>query len=388
MTAHRRVCFFTGSRADFSPMRPLMSRLRDDPDIDLRLLVGGGHLVSEQGRTVDAIEADGFPIAERIELVVASDTPTGMTKSFGLACIGFADALRRIGPDLLIVPGDRYEALAAAVTAGSMRVPIMHVGGGQLSYGSLDDQMRHAITKLAHLHFVVSADDRRRVIQLGEDPARVHEVGVIGVDPAVLRNLLDDRALQQRLGIPLCRPTFLITYHSATAVMADSLRAVDELLLALNGYPHAYLVFTAPNVDRSGRAIIKRIRDYVVQHEGRATFATSLGQINYLSLLKRSEAVIGNSSSGISEAPILGTPTVNIGPRQDGRDRAPSIVDCPESAPAISDAIKRALDMTCTGVDLAEIDEIGRSLDRMVQIIKEADLDELRIKRFVELSTP
>lgn len=382
----RRVCFFTGSRADYGPMRPFMTRLRDDPGIDLRVLAGGGHLVPEQGYTVDAIEADGFRVDDRIEIVLASDAPAGMSKSLGLACIGFADALRRISPELLIVPGDRYEALAAAVAALPTLIPIVHVGGGQLSHGSLDDQMRHAITKLAHLHFVVTADDRRRVVQLGEDPARVHQVGMIGLDPAVLANLLDETALQQRLGIPLRRPTFLITYHPATASTADSVHAVDELLRAVDDHPDASFVFTAPNVDGAGRAIISRIREYAVEHDDRGTFVASLGQVNYLSLLKWADAVIGNSSSGINEAPILGTPTVNIGPRQDGRGRAPSIVDCAESAAAISNAIKLALDMRCDDRDLEQIDDIDRSLDRMVQIIKDVDLDELRIKRFFEFT--
>lgn len=367
-------------------MLPLMRRLDSDPEVDLSLLVSGGHLVPNQGLTVHAIENDGFIVGERVDNVLASDTGTGVSKSFGLACIGYADALDRIYPDILVVPGDRYEALAVAVVAAQKRIAVAHVGGGQLSHGSIDDQNRHAISKLSHLHFTVTPDDRRRLMQMGEDPDRVFVVGMISIDSFQLDQLLDRGSLEHEFGIKLDYPTFLITLHPATADPRRSSKSVDGLLGALDDFPEATLVFTAPNVDGGSGSIADRLRDYADTRNAKAAFIASLGQRNYLSLLRCADLVLGNSSSGINEAPILGTPTVNIGSRQDGRYKVSSIVDCGEDSSDIRDAITRAL---ATKGDEAEpsvsIGEATEGLGLIVRALKEVDPELLLRKRFFNM---
>lgn len=378
----RRVCVFTGSRADYGPVSPLLRRLREDPGIDLRMLVSGGHLVPDQGLTVRTIEEDGHTVDERVDVVLASDDPSAVAKSFGLACIGYVDALTRISPDILVLLGDRYETFAAAVAALPMMITIAHIGGGQLTYGSNDDQIRHAITKLSHLHFTVTADDRRRLIQMGEDPRRVFEVNTIGLDPVVLNGLLSRTALEGELGIELGSPTFLITHHPATSDPAGSRESLDGLLAALDRFAEATLVFTAPNVDNGSREIGDRIRAYVRRRGERAAFVASLGQRRYLSLLKHADVVIGNSSSGVTEAPVVGTPTVNIGTRQDGRVRAPSVVDCAETADEIAAAIARCRSIGHSVANPVSTSEIDRGLDRMVAVLKDIELAGHTAKRF------
>lgn len=343
-------------------------------------------MVPDQGLTARVIEDDGFDIGERVDIVLSSDTPTAVAKSFGIACIGYADALDRISPDILVVAGDRYEALAATVVALQKQIAVVHIGGGQLSYGSIDDQMRHAISKLAHLHFAVNSDDMRRLIQMGEDPARVFQVGMIGLDPVLLSKLLDRPSLESELGVELGRPTFLITHHPATSDTVGSRKSIEGLLEALDRFPGATLVFTAPNVDFGSREITTKLQNYVNSCSHRAIFVASLGQRKYLSLLKHADLVIGNSSSGINEAPILGTRTVNIGTRQDGRFKAKSVVDCGETASEISYAINCSLSNKTAGLTSSRdnVAEVDQSLRRMVNILKKVDIDTLSSKPFFE----
>lgn len=339
----RRVCVFTGSRADYGPLRAVIEALDADPGIDLRLLVSGGHLVREQGMTVEQIEADGFPVAERVEMVVAGDTASAVAKSFGLAVIGYADALERISPDVVVVLGDRYEALAVAVTAALRLLPIAHIGGGELSYGSTDDSVRHAISKLAHLHFTSNEEFRQRVIQLGESPDRVFATGAPGLDTIRTMTLLDRAELAVVLGIELRDSLIAVTYHPATADPEGSRKGLDGLLQVLDQFPEASVVFTGTNVDRGGASLFAPVRYFVTGNPGRVVAMPSLGQRTYLSLVKHASVVVGNSSSGLAEAPALKTPTVNIGTRQDGRPRAASVIDCGETPAEIEQAIRRAL---------------------------------------------
>lgn len=382
----RRICVFTGSRADYGPLRPLIDRLHKDQEIDLRLLVTGSHLLPHQGLTVRAIEADGYTADEAVDIVLASDTPTGVAKSFGLACIGYADALERLSPDILVLPGDRYEALAAAVAALPRLVTMAHIGGGQLTHGSIDDQTRHAISKLCHLHFVVTPDDRRRLVQMGEDPATVFQVGVISPDPSLFDGLMDRESTESALGIELSAPTFLITYHPATADPIRSSTGLAGLLGALDRFPQATMIFTAPNVDVGSREVAQSLREYVASRGRRTAFVPSLGHYKYLSLLRHSDLVLGNSSSGVTEAPMVGTPTVNIGPRQAGRLKAPSVIDCGDTAPEVLDAINRALSRKhVRGEFSAMIAEVDRNLDRLVEVLKKTDIAGHAHKEFVEL---
>lgn len=342
----RRVCVFTGSRADYGPLLALIRALDDDTEIDLRLLVTGGHLVDGQGLTVQQIEADGFQVAERVEMVLASDTASAVAKSFGLGVIGYADALARIDPDILVVLGDRYEALAVAITAALRLIPIAHIGGGELSYGSTDDSVRHAITKLAHLHLTSNEEFRRRVIQMGESPDRVHATGAPGLDTIRTLSYMDRAELASMLGIELREPLIAVTYHPATADPEGSREGIQGLLKAVDRIPDSTVVFTGTNVDQGGHDVFAPVREYVARNSGRVVVMPSLGQAAYLSLVKHAAVVVGNSSSGLAEAPALKTPTVNIGSRQDGRPKAASVIDCGETAAEIESAIIMAVEST------------------------------------------
>ncbi|MEU6646104.1 UDP-N-acetylglucosamine 2-epimerase [Saccharomonospora sp. NPDC046836] len=382
----RRVCVFTGSRADYGPTSPLIRRLADEPGIDLRLLVSGGHLVPSQGMTVEAIKADGLQTAEEVDIALARSSPTATSKSFGLACIGLADALDRLSPEVLVLPGDRYEALAMAVVAVQSLVPIVHLGGGQLTYGSVDERMRHAISKLADVHFVAADVDRQRLINMGEDPATIFHIPFLGVDPKVLGNLLDKEELEDLIRSEIRSPLFLVTMHPVTADPAKSRESIAAVLEALADLRHVNVVFTAPNSDSGGAAVMADIEEWIAGERQRATFIPSLGQLGYLSLVRHADLVVGNSSSGLTEAPILGTPTVNIGSRQDGRPRAPSVVDCRElSSAGVKKAIQRALSIG-SGISTVDISipDAWAGIELMSNVLTSFDFASHRTKKFYE----
>lgn len=376
----RTVCVFTGSRADYGPMVPLLRRLRAGDGIDLRLLVSGGHLVPSQGLTIRAIEAEGFVIDECVDIVLSSDTSGAIAKSFGLACIGYADALRRIDADILVVLGDRYEALAAAVVALQQGIIVAHIGGGQLSYGSTDNQMRHAISKLAHVHFTMTLADSKRLMEMGEDATRIYQVGVIGLDSTITSSLMDASSLSAEVGIELMPPIFLVTYHPATADESSSRKGIDGLLGALEGFPNATVILTSPNVDKGSKEISDKLRKYAAAHKDRVIFVASLGQRRYLSLMKHAQVVIGNSSSGINEAALLGTPVVNIGTRQDGRSKPSSVIDCDEYPENIRNAISECMSASFHPELDERLELVDRSLDCMVNVLRNLDLEAVRKK--------
>lgn len=383
----RRVCVFTGSRADYGPMLPVIRKLHDDPDVDLRMLVTGGHLAAAQGMTSRQVETDGFRVDEKVEMVLASDTPTGVAKSLGLGVIGYADALDRISPEILVLLGDRYEALAIAIAASLRLLPIAHIGGGELTTGSTDDPVRHAISKLSHLHFTTTQEFRQRVIQLGEPPERVHHTGAPGLDTIRTMELLGRPELSKLLRIPLAKDTILVTYHPATADAAGSLAGAIALLKALDRFADSTIVFTGTNVDQGGSTISNLIHEYVSRHSTRAITMPSLGQSTYLSLVKHAAVVVGNSSSGIAEAPALHTPSVNIGSRQNGRPKAGSVIDCGNDPSEIEQSIRQAL----TPRHREITDSVnspygdGKAADRIVKIIKSADLGDLARKQFYDI---
>jgi UDP-N-acetylglucosamine 2-epimerase (non-hydrolysing)/GDP/UDP-N,N'-diacetylbacillosamine 2-epimerase (hydrolysing) len=334
---------FTGARAEYGLLRPTMAELRDHPDVTLQILVAGAHLSPEYGMTCDAIVRDGFEIDERVEMLLSSVTSVGVAKSLGLGVIGFADALTRLSPDVLVVLGDRYEALAVATTAMLLRIPIAHVAGGECTEGAVDESIRHAITKMANLHFVAADEFRQRVIQLGEPPERVMTVGAPGLDSIARLKPLTRAQLQDELELSLCPPVLAVTYHPVTAEGEDPAVGVTPLLAALDAMVDATVVITQPNADTAAPRITSAMRIWVARHPERARLFAALGQQRYLSLLAVADVVVGNSSSGLIEAPVLGTPTVNIGPRQRGRPRAASVIDCPDDAAAITAAICEAL---------------------------------------------
>ncbi|MBB5791662.1 UDP-N-acetylglucosamine 2-epimerase (non-hydrolyzing)/GDP/UDP-N,N'-diacetylbacillosamine 2-epimerase (hydrolyzing) [Jiangella mangrovi] len=339
---------------------------------------------------MDQIEADGFPVSERVEMVLASDTATAVAKSFGLGVIGYADALERLRPEILMVLGDRYEALAVTVAAALRLLPVAHIGGGELSYGSTDDSVRHAITKLAHLHFTSNEEFRQRVIQLGEDPSRVHAFGAPGLDTIRTMPLLGRGELAEALGLDLTGPLFAVTYHPATADPRGSRDGVLGLLAALDRLPEATVVFTGTNVDQGGAGVFAPIRDYVSAHPGRAMARASLGQVTYLSLVAQAAVVIGNSSSGLAEAPALRTATVNIGSRQDGRPRAGSVIDCGESAAEIEGAIRQSLSAEHQAIAAVAVSPFGdgHAAERIAAVLKIVSVDALTVKGFADVTQP
>lgn len=383
----RRICVFTGSRADYGSLVPVMAALRDDSDVDLTLLVSGGHLVPSQGYTLEQVTQDGFVADEVVDMVLANDTPTAVAKSFGLGCIGFADALERLDPDLLVVLGDRYEALAVAVCATLRLLPVAHLAGGDVTQGSTDDPIRHAITKMSHLHFTATEEMRRRVVQLGEHPDTVFNTGAPTIDSILTAPLIERGEWETRYDRELHEPTIVVTYHPVTADPDASHEVLVALLDALEHFPDATVVFTGTNVDQGGNSLAKLIEDYVGDHPRQAILIPSLGKLHYLSLIRHATVVVGNSSSGIAEAPALQTATVNIGPRQDGRPRADSVIDCGETAADVRAAIDRALstDMQERAQHALSPYGDGKATKRIVDVLKQADLDSLIPKRFFDL---
>lgn len=345
MQTHKKVAVFTGTRAEYGLLFWLLKDIQSDPDLTLQLLVSGMHLSPEFGDTYKQIEKDGFQIDEKIEILLSSDSPVGTAKSMGLGVLGFADALSRLAPDVLVILGDRFEALAAAQTAMILRIPIIHLHGGEITEGAYDDAIRHAITKLSYLHGTSTDEYRNRVIQLGESPERVKNVGAIGLDHLNRGSFMTISELSESLNFDLTGPYFVVTYHPVTLGDESPEDSFQALLDALDEYPNHQIILTYPNADDGGRRIIPILEAYAAKQPSRVLAIPSLGQIRYLSSVKHATAVIGNSSSGIIEVPAFDVPTVNIGSRQKGRLAAKSVLNCEPSlasiTEAISDAVKR-----------------------------------------------
>ncbi len=343
MAEPRKVCVITGTRAEYGLLFWLMREIEQDPRLDLQLVVTGTHLEPRFGYTVEAIERDGFRIDARVPIDLSDDTPTGITNATAAALAGVGKALEELAPDIMVLMGDRFEILAAATAAALHRVPIAHIHGGEVTEGAIDDAMRHAITKLSSLHFPAADAYRDRIIQMGEAPQTVQTVGAPGLDHLEHTTLLSAEETARELGIDRDTPYFLITMHPATLGEDSPEADVDALLTALDQFENHVAVFTGVNADAGRDAIAARIEEYVAQTPERARLFTSLGQRRYLSAMKYCAAVVGNSSSGIIEAPALEVPTINIGSRQKGRLRASTVVDCAARPDAIREAISRAL---------------------------------------------
>jgi GDP/UDP-N,N'-diacetylbacillosamine 2-epimerase (hydrolysing) len=334
----RKVCVVTGSRAEYGLLRWPMEAIRACSDLGLQLIATGAHLSPEFGLTYREIEADGFHIDRKLEVLLSSDDAAGVTKSTGLALIAFAETLQQLQPDVLLVLGDRFEIFAAVAAALFARIPVAHLHGGEVTEGSFDDSMRHCITKMSHLHFVAAEEYRKRVIQLGEHPERVFMVGGLGADGIRKAHLLERAALEASLGIRFAARNLLVTFHPATLDEEGSVQQMGELLAALDGFADVQLIFTMPNADTEGRALSAMVRQYVAGRLNAHAY-TSLGQQRYLSCLRCIDGVVGNSSSGLTEAPTFRIGTVNIGDRQNGRLKAGSVIDCPPDRAAIGAAL-------------------------------------------------
>ncbi len=384
--AKRRLCVVTGSRAEYGLLHSLMKGIQSDADLELQIIATGMHLSPEYGSTFRVIEQDGFLIDAKVEMLLSSDTPVGIAKSIGLGTIGMADALARLQPDLLVLLGDRFEILAAAQAALVARIPVAHLYGGDSTEGAFDEAIRHSITKMAHLHFVSNADAARRVRQLGECPAQIHLVGSTGIDQIKCLELLGRRQLEEKLGLSFREKNLLITFHPATLEGESPAAQFQELLLALDRLGSAVgLIFTKPNADTAGRALIPLLEGYARTRDHARVF-TSLGQQLYLSVMAQVSAVVGNSSSGLYEAPSFKVPTVNIGARQEGRLQAASVLNCKPFSAEIEKTIRRAFRLDCSEVMNPYGD--GASTGRILAVLKAADLNaDLLRKRFYDLET-
>ncbi|MBE0508881.1 MAG: UDP-N-acetylglucosamine 2-epimerase (hydrolyzing) [Marinospirillum sp.] len=340
----KKIAVFTGTRAEYGLLYWLMKGIQADPDLELQLIVSGMHLSPEFGYTANEIEKE-FHINEKVEMLLSSSSEVGIAKSIGLGVIGFTDALNRLKPDCVVILGDRFEALAIAQTAMILHIPILHLHGGEITEGAIDDSIRHAITKMAHYHFVSNEEHRSRVLQLGENPKYVINSGALGVENIYRTELLPRNQLSKSLNFDLGVSFFLITYHPVTSgeKIEDPEKTFLELLSALQNFPHHKQLFTFPNADQGGHCIIHHIKQHIMQYPEQATAVNSLGTQRYLSAVCHADAVIGNSSSGLIEVPSLKTPTVNIGIRQKGRTAGSSVIHCQANAPSIQSALNKAL---------------------------------------------
>ena len=381
----RRILALTTSRADYGFLSPLFDAISSDTIIDLKLAVCGSHLSPDFGGTVREIEADGRPVAARFATVLPEGEATA--RSLALATTGFAEAIAYLKPDLIFLPGDRYEVLAAASAALVAKVPVAHYGGGQLTEGAWDDAIRHAITKLSHLHFTATETYRQRIIQMGEDPASVFVSGSLGLDNVLSAKLWPREKIEHDLGFSFGFKSALVTFHPATLDAEPPEHQLEELLAALDMFPGLRLLFTQPNVDEGGYAMSRAIRKFTDARPGRTLLVPSLGRVRYLSVLRVVDTVVGNSSSGIIEAPSFGIATVNIGDRQQGRIRATSVLDCPPRREAIAAALTKALDPAFRGT-LADISNPygdGHAAGRICRVLRDFPLENLLRKRFHDL---
>lgn len=346
----------------------LMKGIESDPKLDLRLIVTGMHLSPEFGFTCREIESDGFFIHEKVEMLLSSDTPVGIAKSMGLGVIGFADVFCRLRPDVLVLLGDRFEVFAAAQAAHVARIPIAHIAGGDTTEGAIDEALRHAVTKMSHIHFVTNKISARRVRQLGENPEHIYIVGSPAIDLIRHLRFLERSELERDLGFTFRARNLLITFHPVTLETGSADVQFAALLNALDSFgPEVGLIFTLPNSDTEGRVIIQMIEEFVSKRDNAKAFS-SLGCQRYLSVMKIVDAVVGNSSSGLYEAPSLNKPTVNIGDRQKGRLRAESVIDCAPETESIREAIQTAFTTDCSSV----VNPYGRgdATERMLKVLK------------------
>ena len=339
MKKKRKICVVTGTRAEYGLLKWIIDGIQNSSFLELQLVVTGMHLSPEFGLTIKQIEEDGYPINKRIEMLLSSDSSVGICKSIGVGIIGFADGLNELNPDLLLILGDRFEILAAAIGGMSSRVPIAHIHGGESTEGVIDESIRHSITKMSHIHFVATNEYKSRVIQLGEDPSKVFNFGGLGIDNIKKLKLLSKKDLEKRLNFSFGDKNLLATFHPVTLEKGTSSNQIDELLEAIASQDDIKVIFTLPNADNDGRILISKINDFCNKNPSKYCCFKSLGQLNYLSCLKYIDGVIGNSSSGLLEVPSFKIGTINIGDRQKGRVLAKSIINCSPNKESIEKAI-------------------------------------------------
>lgn len=384
----RKICVVTGTRAEFGLMQILMRELDLDPEIELQILATGMHLSPEFNLTYKTIEESGFKINKKIEVLLSSDTTVGISKSMGLAMISFSEAYSELMPDIVVVLGDRFEIFGAVAAAMISRIPIGHIHGGEATEGLIDEPIRHSISKMSHLHFTATEEYRKRVIQLGEQPDRVFFTGTPGLDNIYELDLLSREQFEESVDFKLgSRHNILVTFHPVTLEINSSESQFNELLSALRMLEEARIIFTLPNADTDGRIIIDRIHQFVEESNGKAKAFTSLGQLRYLSALKHMDLVLGNSSSGLTEAPSFQIPTINIGDRQKGRIKAKSVVDCEPTKDSIFQACQLALSSEFRSTLVSVQNPYGGrgASVKIKEILKSYPLEGILKKKFFDL---
>jgi UDP-hydrolysing UDP-N-acetyl-D-glucosamine 2-epimerase len=389
MATARAIGVVTVARSDYGHLRPVLEAIRATPGLELRLFAAGAHLSSGLGETVRAIEGDGFPIAERVAIPVESDAAADLAAAAGAGLAGFARAFARHRPDLVVVLGDRLEMLSAAVAALPLTIPVAHVHGGEVTEGAIDEQIRHAITKLSHLHFPAAEPFARRILQMGEEPWRVHCVGAPGLDRLPRLAVLSRADLAARVGLPLRTPTLLVTLHPVTLEAEDTGAHVEELAEAL-ARTDGDVIITSPGADTAYRTITRRLEALAATRPG-TRFVASLGEDAYCSLLRLADVMVGNSSSGLIEAPSFALPVVNIGRRQHGRLRAANVVDVGHGREEILAGLRRALDPAFRRglAGLRNPYGDGHAAPRIVRVLAEVALGRRLVqKRFVDGPSP
>ena len=381
----KKVCVVTGTRAEYGLLRWVMEGIRESPTLTLQVICTGMHLSPEFGLTVKIIEEDRFQVDRRVEMLLSSDTTVGLTKSMGLGMIGFADALADLKPDLLLVLGDRYELLSAATAAMVARIPIAHIHGGETTEGAFDEAIRHSITKMSHLHFVAAEHYKRRVIQLGENPNCVYNVGGVGIDNILRLKLLSRSDLEAELGFIFQERNLLITFHPVTLEHDTGAKQLDELLNVLSNLVNTGLIFTMPNSDTNRHIFVEKISDFCATHTHARAYI-SLGQLRYLSCIQHADGVLGNSSSGILEVPSFKKGTINIGDRQCGRLRASSVIDCEPERTAIRDALTRLYSIEFQKKLLLTENPygFGGASNTIVQVLEQTSFGNLLKKKFID----
>jgi len=381
----RTIGVITVARSDYGIYLPLLRKIQEDPDLQLHLIVSGMHLSPEFGLTVERIEADGFEVSERVEMLLSSDSPEGIAKSMGLGIIGFAQSYARLRPDILVVLGDRFEMHSAALAALPFKIPIAHIHGGEITQGAIDDALRHSMTKLSHLHFVSTQEYAERVIQLGEEPWRVNMVGALSLDNLSEVKLQSAHELEVKYGFRLDQPPLLVTFHPVTLEYEQTEWQINELLTAIED-ADLPVVFTKPNADTDSRIVIRMLEEYVQMHDS-AWLVDNLGMQDYFSMMAIAKAMVGNSSSGIIEAASFELPVVNIGNRQKGRFYPSNVIHTDYERIAVGQAIRRAISLEFRA-NLAGLKNPygdGNSANQIVAVLKNIEIrPELIMKSFYD----
>lgn len=383
----RKTCVVTGSRAEYGLLRRLIKKIKNESNLDLQIIATGMHLSPKYGLTYKEIEEDGYKIDKKIDIQLISDSRSAISKSTGLGLVEFSDVFNELNPDIVILLGDRFEIFSAAIAATFLNIPIAHIHGGETTEGAFDEAIRHSITKMSRWHFVASQEYKKRVIQLGENPKFVYNVGSLGIEAIKKIDLLSKNDLKSSLDIKFSKKNILVTYHPETLSKVSSHIYFKELIASLNEFKDIYIIFTMPNADPGSSKIQSLINNFLLKNPKRSISFISMGQLSYLSTMKYVDGVMGNSSSGLIEAPSLNIGTINIGDRQKGRLKANSVINCLPSKKSIIDGINKLYSEKFQK-NLLKVKNPygdGNVSDKIIKILKEEPIPKNLNKQFYDL---